>query len=58
MQMVLVDLIDAMAAKPLHALGVDEDTLQALLRDAKEELFDDTQHAYINYFFISAQRAP
>ena len=58
MQLIVADLIDAMALRVLTTddLGVPDEVVKATLRQAKLELLDTSQHGYIRYCFIQAQK--
>ena len=56
-QIVMSDLLNAMAAKPFKSLKeVNDVETQLLLTAGKKQMVDPSIHAYINYHFWTAQK--
>ncbi|PHH82637.1 hypothetical protein CDD83_3211 [Cordyceps sp. RAO-2017] len=56
MQTVMLESLDALAAKPLDALGMSPEDRRVLMEKAEKSLEDTTIHRYVNCCFCFGQR--
>jgi len=50
------DLMAAMGAKPLTVLGMSREEIEVFLAQARRDMKDPLQHAYLNYRFWTGQK--
>lgn len=58
MRAVLEEVLDAMAAKPMAALGLSAPERRELLERARDSLCDESVHRYVKCVFVWGQKAP
>ncbi len=56
MRFILSDLLNAMAAKPLLALGMSRDEAIVFAAQARRDMDRPSVHAYLNYRIWTAQK--
>jgi hypothetical protein len=56
MQTSLVELANAMAARPFKTLGFEQEELDAFMASTRKGFGDGDKHVYLNYRFWTAQK--